>query len=57
MFWEDVSMPQRWLGMRADDLAEKCYVQPNDFIPERWYSRPELIKSKNAYAPFSLGKH
>lgn len=42
---------------RLTDVAEKCYVRPNDFIPERWYSQPELIKSKNAYAPFSLGKH
>lgn len=31
-------------------------MRPNDFVPERWYSEPELIKSKNAYAPFSLGK-
>lgn len=37
-------------------VAEKCYVRPNDFIPERWSSSPELIRSKNAYAPFSLGK-
>lgn len=37
-------------------LAEECYVYPNEFIPERWYSRPELVKNKNAFAPFSLGK-
>lgn len=37
-------------------LAEKCYAQPNEFIPERWFSRSELIKSKNAFASFSLGE-
>jgi len=31
-------------------------VKPNDFIPERWSSQPELIKNKVGYAPFSLGK-
>ncbi|RYO96187.1 hypothetical protein DL765_011668 [Monosporascus sp. GIB2] len=25
------------------------------FIPERWYSRPELICDKRAFAPFSVG--
>ncbi|MCJ1464976.1 hypothetical protein MMC07_003591 [Pseudocyphellaria aurata] len=48
----NVTVPQYVLGR-----SEACYVQPNDFIPERWYSRPELIKSKNAYAPFSLGHY
>ncbi|KAI2642491.1 cytochrome P450 monooxygenase-like protein [Xylaria nigripes] len=34
---------------------ESAFVQPNDFIPERWYSRPELILNKQAFAPFSHG--
>lgn len=25
------------------------------FIPERWSTKPELIKSKNVFFPFSLG--
>jgi tryprostatin B 6-hydroxylase len=32
------------------------YEQPEAFIPERWYSKPELVKHKSAFAPFSLGK-
>jgi cytochrome P450 len=36
-------------------VVESAWSQPNDFIPERWYSRPELIKDKRAYAPFSFG--
>jgi cytochrome P450 len=35
--------------------VETLWVQPNDFIPERWYSRPELILDKRAFAPFSTG--
>ncbi|KAI1150576.1 cytochrome P450 monooxygenase-like protein [Nemania diffusa] len=34
---------------------ESLWVQPDDFIPERWYSRPELILDKRAFAPFSSG--
>lgn len=26
------------------------------FIPERWYSRPELVLDKEAFAPFGVGK-
>lgn len=27
------------------------------FIPERFYSRPELVKNKDAFAPFSIGPY
>ncbi|KAI1490701.1 cytochrome P450 [Biscogniauxia mediterranea] len=33
-----------------------AFEHPNDFIPERWYSRPELIHNKRAFGPFSFGK-
>ena len=36
-------------------LGESMYSRPNDFIPERWYSAPEMVKCKAAFAPFSLG--
>lgn len=36
-------------------IDEDYYEQANEFIPERWYSKPEMIKHKNAFAPFSLG--
>ncbi|EED14653.1 cytochrome P450, putative [Talaromyces stipitatus ATCC 10500] len=35
---------------------ECAYEQPNDFIPERWYRRCELIKDKRAFAPFGVGR-
>lgn len=28
-----------------------------EFIPERWFSSPELIKHERATAPFSLGPY
>ncbi|RYP55519.1 hypothetical protein DL769_010135 [Monosporascus sp. CRB-8-3] len=34
---------------------ESAFAQPDEFIPERWYSRPELILDKRAFAPFSVG--
>jgi cytochrome P450 len=37
-------------------LVEAAYEQPYSFIPERWYSRPELVKDKRAFAPFGVGK-
>jgi tryprostatin B 6-hydroxylase len=32
-------------------------VQPGEFIPERWYSKPELIKDATAWAPFVKGPY
>ncbi|KAI0095754.1 cytochrome P450 [Nemania sp. FL0031] len=34
---------------------ESAFQYPNEFIPERWYSRPELVRDKRAFAPFSVG--
>ena len=31
-------------------------MRPDDFVPERWYSKPELILDRSGFAPFSLGK-
>jgi cytochrome P450 len=36
-------------------IAPKSYVQPLEFIPERWYSKPELVKNQSAFIPFALG--
>jgi cytochrome P450 len=37
--------------------AELCYARPDEFIPERWYKYPDLIKDRSAFAPFSLGMY
>lgn len=31
------------------------YPSPDAFVPERWSSRPEMVKHKDAFAPFSAG--
>lgn len=36
---------------------ESCFERGKEFIPERWYSKPEMIKNKSAYAPFALGRY
>ncbi|OCL04252.1 cytochrome P450 [Glonium stellatum] len=35
---------------------EKSFEKPLEFIPERWYSQPELIKDRRAFAPFGVGR-
>ena len=34
---------------------EEIYTRATEFIPERWYLYPEMIKEKSAWAPFSIG--
>ncbi|KAI9037120.1 cytochrome P450 [Aspergillus affinis] len=48
-----VYCPQ-WVMARS---AELSYAKPFEFIPERWYSRPELIRNKSAFIPFSIGPY
>ncbi|CAG8953351.1 hypothetical protein HYFRA_00003562 [Hymenoscyphus fraxineus] len=36
--------------------VESAFVRGTEFIPERWYSKPEMIKKKHAFAPFGLGR-
>ncbi|KAK3367744.1 putative cytochrome P450 [Podospora didyma] len=31
------------------------YVAPNEFIPERWYSQPDLIRNKDAFLTWNIG--
>ncbi|OTA56081.1 putative cytochrome P450 [Hypoxylon sp. EC38] len=34
-----------------------AYQDPDEFTPERWYSKPELVKDKRAFAPFGIGRN
>ncbi|SPO07713.1 related to pisatin demethylase cytochrome P450 [Cephalotrichum gorgonifer] len=38
--------------MQRDELN---YERPEEFIPERWYSQPELIKNKEAFITWNIG--
>lgn len=35
---------------------EANYERAEDFVPERWYSRPEMIKNKDAFLTWNIGK-
>ena len=36
---------------------ESNFALAEQFIPDRWTSQPELIKNKDAFAPFSIGPY
>lgn len=37
--------------------SEEAYAKPLEFIPERWYAEPDLIKDRSGYAPYNIGKN
>ncbi|KAI1274542.1 cytochrome P450 [Xylaria sp. FL0933] len=37
--------------------GSESYASPDEFIPERWYSQPELIRDASGFAPFSAGSY
>ncbi|OHF00837.1 L-ornithine-N5-monooxygenase [Colletotrichum orchidophilum] len=37
--------------------SHKYWRSPNEFIPERWTTRPELIIDRRAFLPFSYGRY
>ncbi|KAF5009948.1 hypothetical protein FDECE_3855 [Fusarium decemcellulare] len=36
---------------------ERCFARPNEFIPERWTTRLELVHDASVFAPFSIGRY
>ncbi|KAF4630617.1 hypothetical protein G7Y89_g7519 [Cudoniella acicularis] len=36
---------------------ESCFERASEFIPERWTTKPEMIKDKRPYNPFNNGRH
>lgn len=38
-------------------LDESIYEHCEEFIPERWYSKPNMIKHNDAFIPFSTGPY
>ncbi|EHA51871.1 cytochrome P450 3A24 [Pyricularia oryzae 70-15] len=45
-----------WVPVRAQQRDERFFAQPDDFIPERWTTRPELVLDRRVYAPFNTGR-
>ncbi|ROW07794.1 hypothetical protein VMCG_03516 [Cytospora schulzeri] len=36
---------------------ERSFVRPDEYIPERWTSKPDLIKDASVFSPFSIGPY
>ncbi|EWY92019.1 hypothetical protein FOYG_08925 [Fusarium oxysporum NRRL 32931] len=36
---------------------ERYFTAPNDFVPERWMIKPEMVKDDSVFAPFSVGRY
>ncbi|KAI1060511.1 hypothetical protein LB506_007092 [Fusarium annulatum] len=36
---------------------ERYFTAPDDFVPERWTTRPEMVKNDSVFAPFSVGRY
>lgn len=34
----------------------RCFVRPEEFIPERWTTEPDLVLDASVYAPFAVGR-
>lgn len=34
----------------------RCFERPDEFIPERWTTRPELVRDRAVFIPFNIGK-
>lgn len=45
------------VGYANDQPVPEAFQCPNEFIPERWTTRPELVIDSRAYAPFSVGEY
>ncbi|KAK4225971.1 hypothetical protein QBC38DRAFT_249076 [Podospora fimiseda] len=46
-----------WNTQYAMGRDERNYVDAEKFIPERWYSKPELVKNPRAFVPFTIGPY
>jgi hypothetical protein len=36
--------------------VESCFENATEFIPERWGEKPEMVRDKQVFVPFSVGK-
>ncbi|OKL55488.1 hypothetical protein UA08_09188 [Talaromyces atroroseus] len=45
------------LGPYQQGRDKRNFVDPDEFIPERWTTQPELILNRTGFFPFSLGHY
>lgn len=39
------------------NAGEDCFERGTEFIPERWTTRPEMVRNSSAHIPFNIGKN
>ena len=44
------------IPMHTHFRDSRNFVRPNEFIPERWTTQPELVLNAGAYMPFNVGE-
>jgi hypothetical protein len=44
------------ISIADDEIVESCYEKATEFIPERWGEKPEMVRDKSVFAPFSIGE-
>jgi hypothetical protein len=40
----------------ASVLDERLFPRPEEFLPERWTTQPDLVKDPSVFVPFSTGR-
>ncbi|KAK3064939.1 hypothetical protein LTS18_001733 [Coniosporium uncinatum] len=44
-----------WCPQYVISRSEDCYTDARRFVPERWFSKPDMVKNRSAFSPFSQG--
>jgi cytochrome P450 len=44
-------------GADSNNLDERAFTQPDEFIPDRWTTKPELVKNASVFTPFGTGRY
>ena len=44
-----------WCPPYVINRSEAAYADPGEFVPERWTSRPEMVRNRDSFQPFLQG--
>jgi hypothetical protein len=36
-------------------IGSDCFEEPEQFVPERWTTRPDMVRNSKAFSPFGTG--
>ncbi|KAI0012738.1 cytochrome P450 [Xylariaceae sp. FL0662B] len=60
-----MKLGEHWIPPRTVIVAprwsigrlESAFENPDDFVPERWTTKPDMVKDRRAFNPFGIGRH